>query len=208
VFVLLGDNMQAPPYLFLERPLWTAIFWGAYIVFFFVTSWVYGRERGMAGGENRDRGSRPLIYLLSFAGIGFAFAGPYIEPGARIMLPHEPVFIAAMAMFLGGMILYPWAALTLGAFFRTSVQLLEGQRLVTRGPYRIVRHPAYTGGILVFAGVGLAMGNWFSFAAATLSVVIAYAWRIRVEEIALTERFGAEFEAQKRRTWAVIPLLW
>ena len=86
--------------------------------------------------------------------------------------------------------------------------LLDGQKLVTRGPYRLLRHPAYTGGILVFAGVGLSTGNWISFAAALLAVGLAYAWRIHVEEIALRERFGAEFEAQRRRTWAVIPLLW
>ena len=111
-------------------------------------------------------------------------------------------------MFWVGLLLYTWAVLTLGAFFRVSVQLLDGQRLVTSGPYRLLRHPAYTGGILIFTGIGLATGNWISVAAATLSVTIAYAWRIHVEEIALRERFGAEFEAQRRRTWAVIPLIW
>jgi protein-S-isoprenylcysteine O-methyltransferase len=98
--------------------------------------------------------------------------------------------------------------LTLGAFFRTSVQLLDGQRLVTRGPYRLLRHPAYTGGILVFAGVGLSTGNWISTAVAPLAVAIAYAWRIHVEERALRERFGAEFETHRRRTWAVLPPVW
>jgi len=200
--------MHTPPYLFAEHASWATVFWGSYVAFFFITSWVHGRERGMARGDNRDHGSRPGIYLMSFVGVGLAFAGPFLMPQARIALPHAAVFAVAMILFWSGTLLYPWAAITLGAFFRTSVQLLDGQRLVTRGPYRLLRHPAYTAGILVFTGIGLAMGNWLSLAGATLSVALAYAWRIRVEEVALSERFGAEFDAHRARTWAVIPLVW
>jgi protein-S-isoprenylcysteine O-methyltransferase Ste14 len=197
-----------PHYLFLERASWATFFWLTYIVFFVLTGWVHSRERGLAPGDNRDRGSRALIYFMSFFGAGLAFTMPYIVPQAAITLPHAPVFYTAMAMFWAGTLLYPWSAMTLGANFRTSVQLLDGQRLVTRGPYRVLRHPAYAAGLLVFAGIGLAVGNWLSFAAAVLSVAIAYARRIQVEERALAERFGQEFEAHRRRTWAVIPLVW
>lgn len=200
--------MDAPHYLFLEHPLWTAIFWITYVAFCFSTMWVHSRERGKVQGDNRDRGSRAVIYVLSFVGAAFAFGGPFVLPDARIPLPHAPMFYMAIALFWAGAVLYPWSAITLGAFFRTSVQLLDGQRLVTRGPYRILRHPAYTAGMLVFAGIGLAMGNWLSLAGAVLSVAIAYAWRVRVEEIALRERFGTEFEAHRKRTWAIIPLVW
>jgi protein-S-isoprenylcysteine O-methyltransferase Ste14 len=200
--------MAAPHYLFLERPAWAAIFWISYVAFFFATMWVHGRERGKVQGDNRDRGSRAGIYALSLMGAFCAFGAPFLFPAARIPLPHAPMFYTAIALFWAGTILYPWAAITLGAFFRTSVQLLDGQRLVTRGPYRILRHPAYTAGMLVFTGIGLATGNWVSLMGAVLSVAIAYAWRIRVEEAALHERFGAEFEAQRKRTWAIIPLVW
>jgi protein-S-isoprenylcysteine O-methyltransferase len=199
--------MQAP-YLFLEHASWAALFWTTYIAFFFSTMWVHSRERGLAAGENRDRGSRALIYFMSFFGAGLAFVMPFAVPQAEIMLPHAAVFYTAIAMLWAGAILYPWSAVTLGTNFRTSVQLLDGQRLVTRGPYRILRHPAYTAGILAFAGIGLAVGNWASFAVAVLAVMIAYARRIAVEEKALAERFGQEFEAHRRRTWAVIPLVW
>ena len=118
------------------------------------------------------------------------------------------MFATAIILLWAGTALYPWAAITLGAFFRTSVQLLHGQQLVTHGPYRILRHPAYTAGVLVFTGIGLAMGNWLSLAGAVLPVMIAYVWRIRVEETALRERFGPEFDAHRARTWAIIPLVW
>ena len=129
-------------------------------------------------------------------------------PSARIALPHEAVFIVAMALLWAGILLYRWATLTLGAFFRTQVTLLDGQRLVMRGPYRLLRHPAYSGGILVYAGIGLAIGNWLSAIAMPLSLIVAYGRRIRIEEAALRERFGVEFEANRTRTWAIIPFIW
>ena len=197
-----------PAYLFNTRPLWTVIFWGSFVAFFLVTTWVNRRERNAARGDLRHSGSKPLIYFASAVGALCAFFAPSLLPSARITFAPEPVFETAMALFWTGLLLYVWAVVTLGAYFRTSVQLLDGQRLVTRGPYRLLRHPAYTGGILLFAGIGLAMGNWISAIGTPLAVTLAYMWRIHIEEIALAERFGAEFEARKGRTWAVIPLLW
>jgi len=201
-------HVVVPDYLFAERLSWSVIFLVSYVALFAMSSWAHRRDRESAQGEHRDRGSRAVIYIFSAIGATCAFGAPALVPQARIGLPPQDVFTAAIAAMWIGIILYIWAVLTLGAFFRTSVQLLDGQRLVTRGPYRLLRHPAYTGGILLFAGIGLAVGNWISFVGATLSVVVAYAWRIHVEEIALRERFGAEFDAHRRRTWAVIPLLW
>lgn len=57
-------------------------------------------------------------------------------------------------------------------------------------------------------GSRLAMGNWLSLAAPVLCLLIGYAWRIRVEENALSARFGAVFAAHRRRTWSIIPFLW
>ena len=197
-----------PVYLFNERLLWSIVFWASYAASFIVPLWVQRRERSTTRGDNRDRGSHALIHVASIIGVICAFAAPSLLPSARIGLLPELVFTTAMTLMWAGVVLYIWAVLTLGVFFRTSVQLLDGQRLVTRGPYRLLRHPAYTGGILLFSGFGLATGNLISAVTAPLSMVIAYAWRIHVEEIALRERFGAEFETRRRGTWAVIPLVW
>ena len=196
------------PYLFNTHPWWSVVFWLSYAAVFAAVLWVARRERGQATGEIRDRGSRGVIYLATFIGLALAFAGPTIFPRARIGLLPVAVFGTAIAAIWFGTFLYVWAATTLGSFFRTTVQLLEGQALVTRGPYRLVRHPAYLGGILIFSGVGLATGNWFSFVACTLILFAGYARRIQVEEVALSERFGAAFAERKKRAWAVLPLVW
>lgn len=199
---------MGPDYLFRAHESWRVIFWLSYALIFVMAMWVARREGREAKGQPRDRGSRMVIYLFTFAGVALAFFGPVLFPAAKMRFEPSGVFAAAIASIWLGMFLYVWAALTLGRFFRTSVQLVDGQRLVTRGPYRVLRHPAYTGGVLIFSGVGLAMGNWFSFLAAGLATFLGYVFRIHVEELALTERFGAEFEARKKRTWAIVPLVW
>lgn len=194
-------------YLFLAHPLWTAAFWISMLAFFGLGAWMGRRERSLARGENRDRGSRMAIYLLSICGMALAFAVASAVPSARIMLPSEAVFGAAMICFWGGFALYFWSVTTLGHAFRTSVTLLDDHQLITRGPYRLLRHPAYTGGILIFAGIGLAIGNWLSVVGAVVFVLAGYLLRIRVEEAALRERFGAAFDAHAGRTWKIIPLV-
>jgi len=134
--------MGAPPYLFLERPLWTVVFVGSFLAFSFVTSWVHKRERGGDQGKDRDGGSRRTIYLLSFLGIGLAFGGPFLIPSARIALPHEAVFIVAMAFLWAGILLYRWSVLTLGAFFRTQVTLLDGSLTGSSGSGTTIRFAA------------------------------------------------------------------
>ena len=197
-----------PIYLFLEHPEWRAIFGISYLAFFAVGMWAASRERKLPRGENRDRGSKGVIYLASFAGIAFAALAPRFFAGARLPVPAAPMFAAAIVLFWLGILTYVWAVVTLGQSFRTSVTLIEGQSLITRGPYRILRHPAYLGGILIFAGIGLGTGNWVALAGTLLLITAGYAFRIRVEERALAERFGAAFAAHQERTWAVIPLVW
>jgi protein-S-isoprenylcysteine O-methyltransferase len=119
-----------------------------------------------------------------------------------------PVFQIAMAMMWIGMALRLWAVLTLGRHFRTAVRILDDHKLVTRGPYRVLRHPSYTGDLLTVSGIGLAMGNWLSLAVIFGCVFLAYALRILIEEAALRARFGDEFKAYRKRTWAVIPPVW
>lgn len=200
--------MTTPPYLFAEHLSWSLLFGFSYLAFMVVFSWVRRREQSGPRGLDRDRGSKYFIYLFSAGGALAALAIPAWRPDLTITLPHAPLFFAALAMFWAGVLLYLWAVLTLGTAFRTSVTLLEDQKLVTAGPYRVLRHPAYAGGILLFSAIGLITGNWASAVVSALTVCTGYIWRIRVEERALRERFGEAFEARRRRTWAVIPLIW
>jgi protein-S-isoprenylcysteine O-methyltransferase Ste14 len=59
-----------------------------------------------------------------------------------------------------GIAIRQWAVVVLGRYFTTDVRVHGGQTVVETGPYRWVRHPSYTGMLITFVGIGLALGNW------------------------------------------------
>jgi protein-S-isoprenylcysteine O-methyltransferase Ste14 len=194
--------------LFRQTTEWQLVFWASFVGWFLIEMGIASRDRRAATGRQRDRGSKLVIYASVWLGLVIAFWAPYLTPWARIALPAPPVFWTAIGLIWSGVVLRLWAVFTLGKYFRFTVHIHEDHRLVTSGPYRVLRHPAYSGGLLTIAGIGLAMGNWISPAGAFLCLFFAYGWRIVVEEAALRAEFGEAFEAHRKRTWAVIPLLW
>jgi protein-S-isoprenylcysteine O-methyltransferase len=159
-------------------------------------------------GETRDRGSRYTLMALIPAGLIGAFVAPHLWPQARIASSTLPIFYIAIACVWIGIVLRMWAVATLGRFFRTSVFLQADHKLVTSGPYRVLRHPSYTGALITVVGIALAIGNWLSLLVFVGCVSAAFAARIVVEEGALAEHFGADFAAHKHRTWAILPFVW
>jgi len=79
---------------------------------------------------------------------------------------------------------------------------------VTDGPYRLVRHPSYTGPILVFVGIGLVLGTWVGLLLSIVLPVAAYVWRISVEERMLVAGLGSTYERYRERTWRLVPGIW
>ncbi len=183
-------------------------FWISYWAWIAMEVWIFSRDLKKGSGEKKDRGSIFVIFAGIGGGITLAFWAPHLWPWAHIALPYEPLFWTAFAMMWAGIVLRLWAVFTLGKHFRTSVRILDEHRLITHGPYRWLRHPSYTGGLLTITGVGLAFGNWISLAAAFCGALLGYGLRILVEEAALRVAFGAKFDAHAKRTWAVLPGVW
>jgi protein-S-isoprenylcysteine O-methyltransferase Ste14 len=101
-----------------------------------------------------------------------------------------------------------WAIGTLGGAFRTTVEVDPGQAVITTGPYRWVRHPSYTGLLLVVAGFGLAAGTWLSLAACLVVPLPAILWRIRVEEDELNRVLGDDYREYAATTARLVPRVW
>ena len=79
---------------------------------------------------------------------------------------------------------------------------------MSSGPYKWIRHPSYTGLLLVVAGFGLAVGNWLALAVGLLLPLPGILWRIHVEEAELERVLGAAYSAYRARTTRLIPRLW
>lgn len=108
---------------------------------------------------------------------------------------------------LTGIVLRQYSMKLLGQFFTFDVAIRTGHTLIEIGPYRYIRHPSYSAGLLTMLGFGLALGNWAGLAAALLCLAIAYAYRIVVEEAALTTALGDSYKQYVRRTWRLVPFL-
>jgi protein-S-isoprenylcysteine O-methyltransferase Ste14 len=113
---------------------------------------------------------------------------------------------AGLALTIAGAALAIWARLFLGGNWSSSVTIKEDHKLVRTGPYSIVRHPIYSGGLLAIAGTAIVAGEARGF----LALILAFlAWRLksRVEEALMIEQFGAEYEEYKRQVKALIPFV-
>ena len=162
-------------------------------------------RRSRPGPATRhDRGSMALLWIVIAAGVGFGWWLQF--PGlGRIALPAGVLHAAAFVLLAAGLAVRGTAILTLGRFFTTDVAIHEGHDLVRAGLYRYVRHPSYSGMMLAFAGLGVAFGNWLSLAVVMLPILAALAYRIRVEEAALTEAFGDRYREYAATTRRLVP---
>ena len=119
-----------------------------------------------------------------------------------------PLAWGGIAAMLAGLALRIWAARVLGAFYTRTLQTRSEQRVVTEGPYRIVRHPGYLGDLLLWPGAGLAAANWIATAAIVTAMGRAFRKRIATEEAMLAEAFPEDFPRYAGRTWRLIPFVY
>lgn len=113
-----------------------------------------------------------------------------------------------LGVLAAGVVLRVWAIVTLGRLFKFVVVIQDGHRVVASGPYRLLRHPSYTGALVGFLGVGIALDSWLSVLALVLIPLLAIGVRIRVEETELARALGEEYRAYARRTRRLVPGLW
>jgi protein-S-isoprenylcysteine O-methyltransferase len=176
------------------------------IVFFAseVTLAMARRSRRADGATRADRGSGPLLWIVITGAmtIGFWLSGN--RPG-RLPFPPNWVPIGAATLIVGGLLFRWWAVITLGRYFTVDVATRSDHTLVNTGPFRLVRHPSYTGLLLAFCGVGVYFGNTYSLLAVMVPITLALVYRMRVEEAALRKALGAPYEAYCARTKRLIP---
>jgi protein-S-isoprenylcysteine O-methyltransferase Ste14 len=160
-----------------------------------------------AEARSTDKGSLRLLLVGTALGLAWLLAASSIAPAAAIR-PTTLAFAAGMAMFLAGFGLRRWSEITLGRYFTFTVMTSADQPVITSGPYRFVRHPGYTGVLLVVIGAGLVNGNWVGLAGWTLLVALPLLHRIRVEENALLSALGDRYGAYAAHHKRLMPLVW
>jgi protein-S-isoprenylcysteine O-methyltransferase Ste14 len=160
-----------------------------------------------ADAAKTDKGS--LALLLSCTALGLVWLGlaPTIAPAATIR-PGSAAFAVGLTMFLAGFAMRRWSEMTLGRYFTFTVMTSAEQPVITSGPYRFVRHPGYTGVLLVVIGAGLVNGNWVGTVGWTLLIVLPLLYRIHVEEAALFIALGERYRSYAAHHKRLVPLIW
>jgi protein-S-isoprenylcysteine O-methyltransferase Ste14 len=161
----------------------------------------------------KRRGSRldPTLLIVVaavYGGVAGAFALAGSVHAAAFGEVRWPLFVVGLVLMGVGTAVRQWAVALLGRFFTVDVRVQPGQTVVERGPYRWVRHPAYTGLIMTFLGMGLALGNWASLAVLAVVPTAGLVVRIRFEERALLEGLGEPYRRFAASRPRLFPGLW
>jgi protein-S-isoprenylcysteine O-methyltransferase len=115
---------------------------------------------------------------------------------------------AGVALLAAGLALRAWAMRTLGRHSTRTLRAVEEQQVVDRGPYRLVRHPGYTGSLLVWTGYALGLGSWLATAATAGLLGAVYLRRIDAEEALLRSALGERYVAYEHRTKRLVPFVY
>lgn len=122
----------------------------------------------------------------------------------RVALPPDLITWSALSAMVGGLTLRTSAVVLLGPWFTWNVTVQSGQELVSHGPYRVIRHPGYTGALIVFVASCVLLRSWVAAVSATVALTLAFSRRIRYEE-ALLVRTLPGYAAYRSRTGRFLP---
>ena len=181
--------------------IWKILYWAWILTEVLVL--VVTRTRH-SSGEVRDRGSLIVLWFTIF---GAMFAGSWLgavyQP-AMFAVGHWLRYVCVGLLAVG--LVIRWSAIyTLGKSFSANVAIHSTQRLNQSGLFRVVRHPSYTGLLLIFLAMGLNTHNWLGLGIIVLLPAAALLYPIQVEEAALAGAFGAEYVAYSQRVKRLIP---
>jgi len=164
------------------------------------------RYLGAGGAVLAETNSIRVLWLATVPGTVVAVATPFT--GVANAFHPTAWFWAGIATMLVGYVVRLAALLTLGETFTQHVALQPDHEVIESGPYRWVRHPAYTGAVVSYVGIGLALGNWVSLLATTGSALAGYGYRVIVEERFLRAELAGYEEYVESTPDRMIPFVW
>ena len=163
------------------------------------------RSKKNPESKQGDKGSLLILWVT----IPVVLAAGFYSANLKILLlPYSIFMYAGILIFVSGFILRWSAIFQLKKAFTVDVAVNEEHLLKTDGLYKIIRHPSYTGLIMILTGLSIAMSNLVSIVVITLPFFITISYRIKVEEKLLTDRFGDVYEKYKSGTKKIIPYLY
>ncbi|MEV4313307.1 isoprenylcysteine carboxylmethyltransferase family protein [Actinocrispum sp. NPDC049592] len=160
------------------------------------------------------RRAKPADVRAEIAFRTMFFGAILLLPVGRAVAPAASMgaggWLFALGTVIGwlGLLLRWWSFASLGKYFTVVLRTSRDQPVVDHGPYRVLRHPSYTGLLLVFSGGGLMVGNWVSAVSAAGALLIALIYRVRIEERALNATLGERYRDYAATRARLVPYVW
>jgi protein-S-isoprenylcysteine O-methyltransferase Ste14 len=187
---VLFTNVRPLPFVW---PYWL-VFWAVY-AWAFMPEWkvVRGGMEGVKASDSKDSGSLGIMlgamWIALMLAFPLAFVGAWMFPQRALV----PLFAAGLTLILLGSLLRRYCFRSLGKYFTGDVRARADQPVISTGPYRLIRHPSYTAGMMMFIGIGLALGNVVSLALVAVTAIVTYSYRVAIEERALVQTIGEPY---------------
>ena len=169
--------------------------------------WAAGAVMTKRTERMQTPGSHLLHILLAIIAFSLIFRPTGFARMDRQILPDSAaIAYTGLTLTFAGIAFAAWARIILGGNWSAVVTIKQGHNIVRRGPYAIVRHPIYSGGLLGLLGTALLTGELRSLLA--LPLIFAAWWtKLRMEEQFMTEKFGNDYEQYRREVKALIPFV-
>jgi protein-S-isoprenylcysteine O-methyltransferase Ste14 len=187
------------------------IVWVIGIIAWYVIRYPFERR------AKRARIARDIRSRSDTVGLAAAVFGMAILPAFYIAtgFPRTADYPAsAWAIALGAIVLasalwvFRISHKELGRNWSITLQIREQHKLVSTGPYALIRHPMYTSFLLIAVGQALLLSNWVVGLAGLLGFAVLFCLRVNKEERMMLENFGQEYRAYMERTKRIIPYLY
>jgi len=164
------------------------------------------RRSSDAGAKAADSATWRLLWIVIVAALAVGITLGVLGVG-RLPDAYPALAFVGQGLIVAGLLLRVVAIRTLSKFFTVDVAVHAGHEVIQKGVYRWIRHPAYTGNLLSFLGLGVCFCSWASTLAIFVPVTAAFLVRIRLEEKVLVAALGDAYVKYQERTRKLLPMI-
>lgn len=200
-------------------PAWTLDYWQAwtFLAVYFasslaITLYLMKKDprllaRRMRGGPTAEKETTQKIIMI-IASLGFIGLIVFSALDRRFAWSHMPPYVALAGDVL---VVLGWLAIFFvfkeNTFTSATIELAPDQKVISTGPYALVRHPMYAGALVMLLGIPIALGSWWGVLV-TVAIMPVLIWRLFEEEKFLARNLAGYLEYQNKVRYRLIPLVW
>src|SRR5216684_716437 len=163
--------------------------------------------RRMSGGPAAEKEKTQKIIMV-FASLGFIGLIVFSALDHRLAWSHMQPSVALAGDVL---VALGWVAIFFvfkeNTFTSATIEVAAGQKVISTGPYALVRHPMYAGALVMLLGIPIALGSWWGLLV-IVAMMPALLWRLLDEEEFLTRNLPGYADYQSKVRYRLIPLVW